>query len=117
MGSESWTAATAVTRGNSFSSVWALEGDETRFDEAFSDDEGNLTIEINPAHIRDGDVPTGYNDDDSEDGYIPTGFNIQPNIVDGYETGAAEYGSDSDSEDGYNPTGFSQQPNIVDGYE
>eukprot|EP00493_Phyllostaurus_siculus_P026141 UN26486 len=30
--SESWTAATAVTRGNSFSSVWALEGDETRYD-------------------------------------------------------------------------------------
>jgi len=95
--SESWTAATAVTRGNSFSSVWALEGDETRFDEDFSDDEGNLTIEINPARIQDGDVPTGYDEDDSEDGYVPTGFEAQPKIVDGYTTGVDDYGSDSDT--------------------
>eukprot|EP00493_Phyllostaurus_siculus_P012310 UN12487 len=55
-----WTAVTEQQE-------WAKEGDETHLDaEYFTDDEGNVTIALEPAHIQDGDMPTGY-DSDFED--------------------------------------------------
>jgi len=55
-----WTAVTEQQE-------WAKEGDETHLnDEYFTDDEGNVTIALEPARIQDGDMPTGY-DSDLED--------------------------------------------------
>eukprot|EP00492_Amphilonche_elongata_P000786 TRINITY_DN1454_c0_g1_i14.p1 TRINITY_DN1454_c0_g1~~TRINITY_DN1454_c0_g1_i14.p1 ORF type:complete len:554 (+),score=104.09 TRINITY_DN1454_c0_g1_i14:410-2071(+) len=50
---------TAMTRGNSFSSVWDVEGDDTHLEAIYSDDEGNVTIAIAPTHTEDGDIMTG----------------------------------------------------------